>query len=194
MNRTDGAYIIAVFTDISKAFDSVPLDELVDVIWSSAIPTAYKWVISSFVEGRQFRVEIRDANGNISASKWRKMLFGTPQGSILGPMLWNLFFDPLLEKLQRLKEETNRLTEDINISPASLTTLDSLNPLLQRLEELKEETKYLLQTSKNVADAIKPGDGNLNKEQKHTCEPGSVNLRMKYTGDASKSGDILMVN
>ena len=53
MNRNDDAYVIAVFTDISKAFDSVPLDELIHVIWNSDIPVAYKWVLSSFVEDRQ---------------------------------------------------------------------------------------------------------------------------------------------
>ena len=104
MNRQDKPYCIAVFTDISKAFDSVPLEELVDVIWASKMPTACKWVLSSFVEGRQFRVEIRDAKGNVSASEWRKLLYGTPEGSILGPILWNLFFDPLLREIAELSE------------------------------------------------------------------------------------------
>ena len=107
MNRNDDAYVIAVFTDISKAFDSVPLDELIHVIWNSDIPVAYKWVLCSFVEDRQFRVEIRDENGQVIASKWRKMLYGTPEGSIFGPMLWNLFFNPLLVDLGELKIATD---------------------------------------------------------------------------------------
>ena len=58
MNREekeDKPYVITVFTDISKAFDSVPLEELVEAIWSSGIPTPYKWVIASFVENRQYK-------------------------------------------------------------------------------------------------------------------------------------------
>jgi len=101
MNRKDDAYTIAVFTDISKAFDSVPHHELINVIWDSNIPSPYKWVITSFVENRYFRVELKNSKGQITASKWRKMLFGTPQGSVLGPLLWNLFFDPLLTELEK---------------------------------------------------------------------------------------------
>jgi len=39
MSRNDNAYTIAVFTDISKAFESVPHHELVDTIWNSDIPS-----------------------------------------------------------------------------------------------------------------------------------------------------------
>jgi len=38
MNREDQPYTLAVFTDIAKAFDSVPHDELIDAIWNSNIP------------------------------------------------------------------------------------------------------------------------------------------------------------
>ena len=125
MNRQDEAYTLAVFTDISKAFDSVPLDELVDVIWSSNIPAPYKWVIASFVERREFRVEIRDKNGKVSASKWRKMIYGTPQGSVLGPLLWNLFFDPLLKELAEVRRQT--AVENATICEAQNHTEDDIS-------------------------------------------------------------------
>lgn len=184
MNRKDKAYTIAVFTDISKAFDSVPLDELVDVIWNSSIPAAYKWVIASFIEGRQFRVEIKDANGNVSASKWRKMLYGTPQGSILGPMLWNLFFDPLLERLQCLREETDRLTVETNSPLDKQTNPQSQEPLLQRLEELKMEMNKLFQASKEVADSINP----RNREEELQDET-QINGKTARLADTASQGE-----
>lgn len=128
MNRKDDAYCSAVFTDISKAFDSVPFDELVEVIWASPIHVVNKWVLVSFIEDRQFRVEIRDANGNVSASKWRKMLYGTPQGSVLGPLLWNMFFDPLLKKLAKAKVESDKKTAAENkLTGGKQVVLDNLD-------------------------------------------------------------------
>ena len=104
-NSQAGKYLIAIFTDISKAFDSVPLNELIEAIWTSNMPVAYKWVLQSFVSDRSFLVKIRNKNGDISLSKLRKLIYGTPQGSILGPLLWNLFFEPLLHKLEEVKKQ-----------------------------------------------------------------------------------------
>ena len=103
-SRKDKAYTFGVFTDISKAFDSVPTQELKEVIWESDIPSEYKWVLSSFVEKRTYKVEIRNEKGETASSKWTKMLYGTPQGSVLGPMLWNMFFNPLLEELEKVTD------------------------------------------------------------------------------------------
>ena len=59
--------------------------------------------MASFVEKRQYRVEIRDINGNIAASRWRHKIYRTPQGSVFGTILWNLLFDPLLSELDKLR-------------------------------------------------------------------------------------------
>ena len=99
IHANEGRYNLAVFTDISKAFDSVPIPELIDAIWATNIHPVFKHVITSFAQNRYYRVLTKGTNGQKHSSKWRKMIYGTPQGSILGPLLWNIFFDPLLQNL-----------------------------------------------------------------------------------------------
>ena len=94
---------IVLFTDISKAFDSVPLHELEIAIWNSTIPTIYKPTMIDFTKGRKYRVEMQVENRDTVSSDWYDQQYGTPQGSVLGPLLWNLFFDPLLEDLSKIQ-------------------------------------------------------------------------------------------
>ena len=39
MNRDDEAWFLAVYAIISKAFDSVSLDEFVECVWESEMPS-----------------------------------------------------------------------------------------------------------------------------------------------------------
>ena len=41
----------------------------------------------------------------MAASRWRHKIYGTPQGSVFGPILWNLFFNPLLTEIGKLRIE-----------------------------------------------------------------------------------------
>lgn len=76
----------ACFLDIEKAFDSIWVNGLIYKLLNLGIPRSLSTLILSYLTDRKFTVKI---NGKQSHPKSVKA--GVPQGSVLGPNLFNLF-------------------------------------------------------------------------------------------------------
>ncbi|KAL0269181.1 UNVERIFIED_CONTAM: hypothetical protein PYX00_006993 [Menopon gallinae] len=72
--------------DIQKAFDRVWIDGLLYKLIDRGTPTHIVKLLHSYLTGRRFRVRVNDAT-----SEYKTVEAGVPQGSVLGPKLYNFF-------------------------------------------------------------------------------------------------------
>ena len=82
----NGGAFGALLTDLSKAFDSLSHELLTAKLNAYGFDKRSLTLIFNYLSNRKQRVKIND-----SFSSWSEILFGVPQGSILGPLLFNVF-------------------------------------------------------------------------------------------------------
>ncbi|GFX74461.1 RNA-directed DNA polymerase from mobile element jockey [Trichonephila clavipes] len=81
---------VAVFLDLSSAFDRVWRQKLVDIIHSSGVKdNALLW-INDFLRGRKFSVKFNGVR-----SKSHRLWSGVPQGGVLSPLLFLLYMNTI---------------------------------------------------------------------------------------------------
>ena len=124
---------IMVLLDMSKAFDSIRHDILLSKLQSLDFSQcALDW-FQSYLSDRQQCVRIGDA-----VSKVLPLEFGVPQGSILGPVLFTIYVNDLLNVPKRCISAS--YVDDcklyMSFSPAELSTsISALNEDLMRISQ-----------------------------------------------------------
>lgn len=89
LDNNETAAIIAM--DLSKAFDSIPHGLLIAKLSSYGVSTNTCNYVKSYLTDRMQRVKIDNVR-----SKWLTIKRGVPQGSLTGPLLFNIFLNDLL--------------------------------------------------------------------------------------------------
>ena len=185
-NKDLGCHTLAVYLDLSKAFNTLSHEILFDKLYRYGIcGTCLEW-FKSYLKNRQLQVKCNVTTSNETVfSNHYEVNFGTPQGSNLGPLLFLIFVNDL----------SNQLEFCNNILFADDTTLYKghrnlkylywcMNHDLATLSDWFHANKLTLNISKTVYMLFSNGKVKTDKEHKIQISNEKINRvkNMKFLG------------
>ena len=124
-----------IMMDLSKAFDCLPHGLLLAKLHAYGISSEACSLIKSFLQNRQQRVKVSG-----SFSSWNYVKQGMPQGSLTGPLLFNIFINDLFYFLKNVT--VYNYADDNNLS------ISNVDPYVVR-ETLKKESELAVKWFEN---------------------------------------------
>jgi hypothetical protein len=83
-----GGVVVAVSLDISNAFNTLPFSCIEEALKYHGLPIYLRRFVGNYLRNRVVKCANRE--GRIVV---RRMMCGVPQGSVLGPTLWNIGYN-----------------------------------------------------------------------------------------------------
>ena len=123
----EGSVVDVIYFDFAKAFDKVPHRRLIGKLESYGIKgNVLKW-ISEFLCGRYQTVVV-----NGEKSKEASVLSGIPQGTVLGPLLFVIYINDILDSIESdgfLFADDTKIFREITSQEDSITLQSDIDSL-----------------------------------------------------------------
>ena len=118
-----------ILMDLSKAYDCIPYDLLIAKLSAYGFQRNALNLIYSYLTNRSQRVKVGSKN-----STAQRISIGVPQGSVLGPLLLNIFINDIF--LMDLESEICNFADDTTLYSCSTSLDDAMIRLENDLQKL----------------------------------------------------------
>lgn len=173
--------------DLSKAFDCISHPLLLSKLKAYGLNDSAVYLLSSYLENRKQRVKVGD-----SVSCWEHISKGVPQGSILGPLLFNVFRNDIFFSVTNCSlynyADDNKLGS-ANINLKNLITdleSDSLKAIewftLNEMEANPQKFKAIF-LGKDISDSYELRIGNQTIKSQKSVKVLAIEIDNKLTFD-----------
>jgi hypothetical protein len=142
----DGKVVCLLLMDLSRAFDSIPYKLLISKLHAYGLSISACQLMLNYYSGRKQRVKL----GCNNVSDWRSIYKGSAQGSIIGPLSYNMFSNDIFMILD----------DDVDMfGYADDKSLKSSG------YDLKEAEKNLLHNVNNIVSWFKQNNMKVNPDK-----------------------------
>ena len=140
--------------DLSKAFDCIPHEILIAKLHAYGFSRDSLKLIYNYLKDRKQRVRI-----NAEYSYWEEIINGVPQGSVLGPLLFNIFINDIFFFVE-MSEVCNYADDN------SLTVADiCIDTIISNLDTWFKNNAMLLNKCKCQFMIIEPTRTSRNQKE-----------------------------
>lgn len=141
------AFTPAVFLDVAKAYDSVWHTGLIYKLIQCSVPDAIVKLIASYLSNRVFQVK-----EGIALSSLHSVHAGIPQGSVIGPLLYNIYAADVPTKAET---HIGQYADDTLVYTTHQNPIYAVRSLQQHIDAVEEWChKWLISLNPDKTQAV----------------------------------------